>query len=69
LITPTTPVRPMPLATSSQRKASSLSPTMPAVRCTVVEELGILMEIAAPGGDLVGQIGDAVDDAHDAPLG
>ena len=34
LITPTTPVLPMPGTTSSQPKALSLSTTTPAVRCT-----------------------------------
>ena len=30
----------------------------------VEEELGVLVEIAAPAGDLVGKVGDAVDDGH-----
>ena len=34
LMTPTTPVLPMPGTTSSQPKALSLSTTTPAVRCT-----------------------------------
>jgi hypothetical protein len=33
-ITPTTPVRPIPVTTSSQPKALSLSATLAAVRCT-----------------------------------
>ena len=28
----------------------------------VVEELRVLVDVAAPGGDLVGHVGDAVDD-------
>ena len=30
----------------------------------VEEKLGMRMEIAPPGGDLVGEVGDAVDDGH-----
>jgi hypothetical protein len=64
-ITPTTPVRPMPVTISSQPNSRSLSATMPAVRCTSKSSSGVLVEIAAPDGDLVGHVGDAVDDGHE----
>ena len=35
----------------------------------VVEQFGILVEVAAPGGDLVREVGDAVDDGHEKYLG
>ena len=76
LITPTTPVRPSPVTTSSHPKASELVRDDAGRAMHLVEELRVLVEVAAPGGDLVGEIGDAVDDGHGlglptsrAPLG
>ena len=35
----------------------------------VEEQLGMLVEIAAPGGDVIDEVGDAVDDWHENLLG
>ena len=64
-MTPTTPVRPMPVTTSSQPKALSFSATAPAVRCTSYSSSGMGMQVAPPGGDFGVQIGDAIDDRHE----
>ena len=56
LMTPTTPVRPIPVTTSSTPNERSSSATFPAVRVHVVLQFGVRMEIAAPLGDLVGEI-------------
>ena len=34
----------------------------------VEEKLGVFVEVAAPGGDLVGEIGNTIDDRHKKPL-
>jgi hypothetical protein len=34
----------------------------------LVEEFRVLVKVAAPGRDLVGEIGDAVDDGHGMSL-
>ena len=51
-MTPTTPVRPMPVTTSSQPKALSFSATLAGGALHVVEQFGMGMQIVPPGGDL-----------------
>src|SRR5580704_399166 len=63
LMTPTTPVLPRPVATSSQPNSRGRSATKAAVH--LVEQLGMLMDIAAPGLNVGLQVGDAVDDGHE----
>ena len=65
LITPTTPLLPMPVTTSSQPNALSLAATAPAVRCTWSRDLGVFVDVATPFGDLVLHGGNAVDDGHE----
>ena len=62
--TPTTPVRPMPSTTSSQPKRAQLRRHVGRRAVHVVEQLRMAVEVAPPGGDLVVQVGEAVDDRH-----
>ncbi len=64
LITPTTPVRPMPVTTSSQPKALQLLGDQRAGAVRLEQDLGVLVDVPAPGGDLVLQFGEAVLDGH-----
>ena len=63
-ITPTTPVLPIPVTTSSQPNAFSFSATLPAVRCTSNRISGILVDVAPPCGDLRLHLGDTIDNRH-----
>ena len=63
-MTPTTPVLPMPVTTSSQPKALSLSATIAGGPVHVEQDFGMRVDVAAPGGDLRLHVGDAVDDGH-----
>ncbi len=63
-MTPTTPVRPTPVTTSSQPNAFSFSATDAGGAVDVVEQLRVGMQVAPPGGDIGMQVGDAVDDRH-----
>ena len=65
-MTPTTPVRPMPVATSSRPNARSLFGDGRRRAVDVVEDLGMAVEVAAPGDDVVVEIGETVDDRHSA---
>jgi hypothetical protein len=62
-IRPTTPVRPIPVATSSTPKERSLSATV-AGAVYRVENLGMTVEVAAPGDDIIVELGKAIDDRH-----
>ena len=64
-ITPTTPVRPMPVTTSSQPNSRSFSGHDARRAMHVVVELGMGVQVPPPGGDLVGECGDAVEDGHE----
>ena len=35
----------------------------------VEEQFGVLVEVAPPGGDFVGEVGNAIDDGHEKTLG
>ena len=64
-MTPTTPVRPMPVTTSSQPNSRKLIGDDAGGAMDLVEQLRVLMEVMAPGGHFVGEGGDAVDDGHE----
>ena len=63
-MTPTTPVRPIPVTTSSQPKLLSFSATAGRGAVHVVEQLRMGMKVVPPGGDLAVQVGDTIDDRH-----
>ena len=64
LIRPTTPVRPMPVMTSSQPNSFSRSATKAGRAMHLVEKLRMRMDILPPRSDIGLQIGDAIDDGH-----
>ena len=64
LITATTPVRPMPVCTSSQPKLSQLLGHERRRLVLLEAELRPLVQVAPPRGQLVLILGDAVDDRH-----
>ncbi len=64
LMTPTTPVRPMPVTTSSTPKERKQLGDAAGGAVDVVEQLGIAMKILPPLGDLALELGDAIDDGH-----
>ena len=45
-------------------EVAQLPATKPAVRCDIVEKLGMAMDVLAPAGDLAGHGRDGVVDAH-----
>ena len=61
---PTTPVRPMPVTSSSTPKLLSFSATESAVLKHIEIELGIAMQIVSPASHFVLHFRDAVDDRH-----
>ena len=63
-MTPTTPVRPMPVATSSTPKERELVGDGRRRPVHVVEELRMAMDVAPPGDDVVLEVGETVDDRH-----
>ena len=69
LMTPTTPVLPMPGTISSQPNAASLSATMPAVRCRSKPISGMLVQVLAPRGNFVLHGRDTIDDWHELASG
>ena len=63
-ITPTTPVRAMPVMISSTPNAFSFACTTPLVRVSCSAQLGMRMQVVPPLGHLAMELGDAVDDRH-----
>ena len=63
-MTPTTPVRPMPVTTSSQPNSLSLLGDEAGRLEHVEAEFRHLVEVAAPAGDLVLHFGGSVQDRH-----
>ena len=63
-MTPTTPVRPMPVTTSSQPNSRSFSAAIPGRAIDVEQQFRMGMDVVPPFGDFVLQIGDAVNYRH-----